>query len=123
MNKAESDLNMSLAKQLSNEFKEILETGGARIFEVIAFGKAAILNDNVSKAKNEAIENALIKASSNVFGRKIQSETTMVDMGNVTEVIKESINGNILQFEHLTGFNKQSNDHFQCVLIKAILKL
>ena len=119
----EKDLVIKLVNQLYNDISNMLNSSSLHLFEVVSFGKAIILKNDVKKAKSDAISNALITASSNVFGKKIQSEITMVDLGNVTEVIKELINCTVIEYKQIENFETISKDKYACVLIKSILKL
>lgn len=121
-NKAEDELLNKVNEQFANNLKQKLKESIIKLYRVVTYGKAKLEEKNMEKTKALAVNNALIGATTKVFGFKISSETSIVDMGAVTDVVNQTTEGRIVEYSIDNTFNKSTNDGYYFTVVKSILK-
>lgn len=119
---AEKQLLQDVSVQFKEKTTEKLKQSLLRIYSVTSFGKTIYDNSNIDKTKALATNDALMRATSKVFGFKISSETTIVDLGAVTDVVNQSSEGRVIQYSIEPSYSKITSDGYYYILVNSMLK-
>jgi hypothetical protein len=106
------------------KISEFANRHGERYREVIVHGKAALTDStgsSLKSVKKQAILNALRRGVERAWGISLESTTTMVDLGEVTEQTQTRRAGNIMEYSVIEPYTRETVDGKIVVLVRAIV--
>lgn len=110
----------SLSENIIEKLMPIISTNNLLVKKAITFGQAKIIGNDVITAKNSAMRAALIKASEKSWGLNVESVTTMIDFGDISQKDVSSVAGIVITYQIIEEF--VSDDGYFCLVLESIIR-